>query len=163
MLNTFGMADAQKAGEFVGEGKVGCGVAYGILSVFKGLSLAAPLLGRTALAAPKGPVWWGETRAFETVSRNFWRMIGGAEHMGITWGLDHYAVTQAASAAAGQAPLASNWALLALPRFVNSYMNGQASTMWLRSAITAAVPASLASGAALGGWAGLTTTSCGCK
>jgi YD repeat-containing protein len=50
---------------------------------------------------------------------------------------------------------------LAVPRALNSYMNGAASTMWMRYLVSASVPASLAGGAALGGWAG--STACGCE
>jgi RHS repeat-associated protein len=89
-LKAFGMADAQAAAEFAGEGHYECAAARGVLSLFKGLSLASPLLFRSALASRAGPGLITEGRTFGTVSSNFWRMMNGSRHLGVQWHLDHW-------------------------------------------------------------------------
>jgi hypothetical protein len=62
-------------------------VADGILSLFKGLTSASPLLARSAVAG--GPAMFSEARTLGTVSLGWWGMAemngNGASQMGISW------------------------------------------------------------------------------
>jgi RHS repeat-associated protein len=155
MLSTFGMENAQKAGAAAGQGNYRCAAAQGTLSLFKGLTLASPLLARSAAAAPAGPALLGEARTFGTVSRNYWKMMGGAHHVGTDWALDHMFIARAAGGPN------TWWNLAAIPRGLNSYMNGAPATMWARYMVNGGVLGSLGGGAVAGAWAGLTECGCG--
>jgi RHS repeat-associated protein len=157
MLKTFGMQNAQNAGEAAGRGDYRCAAAQGILSLFKGLTSASPLLARSAMAG--GPAMFNEARTFGTVSRRWWGMAemngNGASQAGMKWALDHWLMPNAAGGPN------TWWNLAAIPAGLNSYMNGAPATMGARYMVNSGILGSLGFGAIAGGWAGVTECGCG--
>ncbi len=154
LLRTAGMAEAQQSGEHFGSGDTLCGVVKGALSLLKGLSIAAPLPLRGAGNALAGPRLLNETRKFSTVSARFWKTLGGAEHLGIKWDLHHWLTAQRFGG--------SNeaWRLIAIPKALNSYMNGKPGTLWAEAFIRRLIFGAPVAGGVSGGVIGYLNELC---
>jgi trimeric autotransporter adhesin len=157
LLRTFGMADSQRAGELLGAGHTLCGSVKLALSLLKGLMLAAPLPLRGAGNPLAGPRLFNETRAFPTVSKRFWKALDGATHLGIRWDLHHWRLAQRLGGGN------EAWKLIAIPKGLNSYMNGKAGTLWAEQLVRNFIYGAPAVGAAGGGLLGYLNEACGCN
>jgi RHS repeat-associated protein len=156
LLKISGVREAQEASEFAGYGNDTCAAQRAMMALLKGLTFAGPLLGSRATVQTASR-FFVDPRAAKTARAAYWRVRGGATHVGIRFQNHHWFEAERFGGTN------AGWNLFAIPRLLNAYMNGAPSTLWAEKLVRGTVLAAPGVGVAAGVFAGLFDPACACK
>ena len=159
LLSMSGAKNAQNSGVAAGFGHYGCAFGQAGLALLKGLTsfgggrLAGNIL--TGGLNRIGVFFGMRTLSFRYFSSLYWGARGGATQAGIPFALHHWFAP-----AVEFGNRVGSWNLVAIPRWINSYMNGAPSTLWLERLLRASILGAPAGGAAFGTAVGIANANC---